>query len=90
MSDQHHDLVHATHTHDGKPIQNDDRPPLEAETLETAVRELLIEKGVISSDEIRRAIESMDDRGEALGGKIVLKDGIKPLIGWFVLSIRPS
>ncbi len=73
MSDQHHDLVHATHTHDGKPIQNDDRPPLEAETLETAVRELLIEKGVISSDEIRRAIESMDDRGEALGGKIVAR-----------------
>ncbi len=73
MSDQHHDLVHATHTHDGKPIQNDERPPLEAETLETAVRELLIEKGVISSDEIRRAIESMDDRGEALGGKIVAR-----------------
>lgn len=73
MSDQYHDLVHATHTHDGKPIQNDDRPSLEAETLETAVRELLIEKGVISADEIRRAIETMDGRGEGLGAKIVAR-----------------
>ena len=47
MSEQHHDHVHATHTHDGKPIQNEEPPPLEAETLETAVRELLMEKGVI-------------------------------------------
>ena len=73
MSDQHHDLIHATHTHDGKPIQNDDRPPLEAETLETAVRELLIEKGVISAEEIRQAIELMDGRGPALGAKIVAR-----------------
>lgn len=73
MSDPHHDLVHATHTHDGKPIQNDDRPPLEAETLETAVRELLIEKGVISADEIRQAIELMEGRGPALGAKIVAR-----------------
>ena len=78
MSDQHHDLIHATHTHDGKPIQNDDRPPLESETLETAVRELLIEKGVISADEIRRAIEAMDGRGEALGGKIVARAWVDP------------
>lgn len=73
MSDHHHDLVHATHTHDGKPIQNDERPPLEAETLELAVRELLIEKGIISADEIRQAIEAMDGRGEGLGAKIVAR-----------------
>ncbi len=73
MSDQHHDLVHATHTHDGKPIQNDDRPPLEAETLETSVRELLMEKGVISAEEIREMMEIMDGRNPELGAKIIAR-----------------
>ena len=76
MTDHHHhdhDHSHATHTHDGKLIQNDDRPPIEAETLETAVRELLLEKGVISADEIRQAIEMMDKRGPDLGAKIVAR-----------------
>lgn len=73
MSDHHHDLIHATHTHDGKPIQNDDLPPIEAETLETSVRELLIEKGVISADEVRGAIEMMEGRSPALGAKIVAR-----------------
>jgi nitrile hydratase len=73
MSDHHPDHMHATHTHDGKPIQNDDRPPIEAETLETAVRELLMEKGVISAEEVHRAIEMMDERGPELGAKIVAR-----------------
>ncbi|NNE82853.1 MAG: nitrile hydratase subunit alpha [Alphaproteobacteria bacterium] len=73
MSDHHPDHMHATHTHDGKPIQNDDRPPIKAETLETAVRELLIEKGVISAEEIHRAIEMMDEKGTELGARIVAR-----------------
>ena len=73
MSDPHHDLVHATHTHDGKPIQNDEPPPLEAEVLETSVRELLMEKGVISAEEIREMIEVMDGRNPALGAKIIAR-----------------
>lgn len=48
-------------------------PSLEAQILETSVRELLIEKGVVSGDEIRRAIEAMDSRGESLGAKIVVR-----------------
>ena len=73
MSDHHHDLVYATHTHDGKPIQNDERPPIEAETLETAVRELLMEKGVISAEEVRDAIEMMEGRNPELGAKIIAR-----------------
>jgi|TARA_B110000263_G_scaffold97290_1_gene85015 nitrile hydratase alpha subunit len=73
MSEDTHDHTHATHTHDGKPIQNDDRPPIEAETLETAVRELLIDKGVISAEEIHREIEMKDGKGPELGAKIVAR-----------------
>ena len=48
-------------------------PSIEAQILETSVRELLIEKGVVSGEDIRRAIEAMDSRGESLGAKIVVR-----------------
>ncbi len=51
----------------------DDRPPTDYEVLETAVRELLIEKGVLTADEVRGAIEAMDARGPAQGARIVAR-----------------
>lgn len=53
-------------------------PSLEAQILETSVRELLIEKGVVSAEDIRRAIEAMDSRGESLGAKIVVRAWTDP------------
>ncbi len=50
-----------------------DRPPTDYEALETAVRELLIEKGVFTADEVRRAIEAMDARGPAQGARMVAR-----------------
>jgi nitrile hydratase alpha subunit len=76
MSD-HHDHDHG-HDHDGKPIQEDALPTLEAQVLETSVRELLIEKGVVSADEIRRAIEAMESRGESRGAEIVVRAWTDP------------
>jgi nitrile hydratase alpha subunit len=76
MSD-HHDHDHG-HDHDGKPIQEDALPTLEAQVLETSVRELLIEKGVVSADEIRRAIEAMESRGESRGVEIVVRAWTDP------------
>ena len=76
MSETHdhsHDHAHPTHTHDGKPIQEDPLPSLEAQILEASVRELLIEKGVISSDDVRRAIDQVESRTPALGAKIVAR-----------------
>ncbi|MBS28897.1 MAG: nitrile hydratase subunit alpha [Alphaproteobacteria bacterium] len=81
MSETHehaHDHEHPPHAHDGKPIQEDALPPLEAHVLETAVRELLIEKGVISSDDIRRSIEERESRNPALGAKIVARAWADP------------
>jgi nitrile hydratase subunit alpha len=40
-------------------------------TMEIAVRELLIEKGVLTADDVRRAIEAMDARSPAQGARIV-------------------
>jgi len=81
MSETHehkHDHDHPTHTHDGKPIQEDPLPSLEAQILEASVRELLIEKGVITPDDIRRAIDERESRTPALGAKIVARAWDEP------------
>ena len=39
--------------------------------MEIAVRELLVEKGVLTLDEIRAAVERMDQRGPHLGAQVV-------------------
>ncbi|MGF1649532.1 MAG: nitrile hydratase subunit alpha [Hyphomicrobiaceae bacterium] len=41
--------------------------------MERAVRELLIEKGILSASEIQAAIDLMDNRTPALGAKIVAR-----------------
>ncbi|MFQ5985327.1 MAG: nitrile hydratase subunit alpha [Alphaproteobacteria bacterium] len=69
-------MVHGSHT--PEPGRADDRPPTYSELLESAVRELLIEKGVFTADELRRAIEAMDARGPALGAKIVARAWTDP------------
>jgi nitrile hydratase len=43
------------------------------EIMETAVRELLIERKLIGPDEIRRQIEVLDSRTPALGAKVVAR-----------------
>ena len=43
------------------------------QTLAEAVTELLIEKNIISSDEIDDAIKRMDERGPALGARMVAR-----------------
>jgi nitrile hydratase subunit alpha len=41
--------------------------------MEIAVRELLIEKGIVTADAIRRAIEAMDARNPAQGARVVAR-----------------
>jgi nitrile hydratase alpha subunit len=48
------------------------------EIMETAVRELLVEKKLISADEIRRMLEVMDTRNPALGAKLVARAWVDP------------
>lgn len=46
--------------------------------LETAVRELLIEKKLLNAGEIRRQIEVLDSRSPALGAKVIARAWVDP------------
>src|ERR1700722_1569849 len=74
MSEQH------AHAHgDHSPIADaGDGLPGYYEIMETAVRELLLEKQLFSADEIRRMLEVMDSRTPALGAKIVARAWVDP------------
>jgi nitrile hydratase len=71
----------ATHDHDHdhphSEIERDDVPGY-FEVLETAVRELLIDKGLITPAEIRRQIEVLDSRTPALGAKVIVRAWTDP------------
>jgi nitrile hydratase len=68
------------HPHAHAPPQKDhDAGPMSAyEVLEEAVRELLIEKGVITPQEIAAQIDLMDSRSPALGAKVVARAWTDP------------
>jgi len=53
-------------------------PPGYYEIMETAVRELLIDKKLIGADEIRRQVEVLDSRSPALGAKVVARAWVDP------------
>src|SRR3954447_22638025 len=48
------------------------------EVMETAVRELLIEKRLIEAEEIRRQVEVLDSRTPALGATVVARAWVDP------------
>jgi nitrile hydratase alpha subunit len=65
------------HDHSHVEISQPDRPGY-YEIMETAVRELLIEKKLIGPGEIRRQIEVLDSRTPALGAKVVARAWVDP------------
>ena len=81
-SHRHHDHDHdhhgdaAPHRHPPR-ADSDDRVGY-YQAMEIAVRDLLIEKGVITADDVRRAIEAMDARTPAQGGRIVARAWLDP------------
>ncbi|MBC8115720.1 MAG: nitrile hydratase subunit alpha [Candidatus Saccharimonas sp.] len=66
------------HTHDHTPITVPDGAPGYFEIMETALRELLAEKGLIQPGEIRRQIEVLDSRNPQLGAKVVARAWVDP------------
>ncbi|MFC3562818.1 nitrile hydratase subunit alpha [Pedobacter jamesrossensis] len=60
------------HPHDHTPIVEDEKPAY-YEILEIAITELLVEKGIISRDDVRKQIEVLDSRSPALGAKLVVR-----------------
>ena len=68
--DHSHDHPHAEIGQAGRPGYY--------EIMETAVRELLMDKRLIGADEIRRQIEVLDSRTPALGAKVVARAWVDP------------
>lgn len=75
MSDSH-DHSHAQ----PHPFQPDieDAPLTHYQLLELAVGELLIEKGIITGDELRRKLEDIDSRSPADGARVVARAWTDP------------
>ncbi len=71
-----------SHAHDGPdphaPRPDHDDTLTYHRMLEIAVRELLMEKGIITADEVREAVERMDTRGPHLGAKVVARAWVDP------------
>ena len=74
-----HDDAHG-HAHPHAPPQKDhDAGPAGAyEVLEEAIRSLLIEKGVLTGQEIAAQVDLMDSRSPALGAKVVARAWADP------------
>lgn len=70
--------AHAGHGHDHTPPADQDGPLTYYQTMEIALRELLVEKGVVTADEIRAAVEAMDARTPAAGGRVVARAWCDP------------
>jgi len=75
VHDHAHEHAHAPHP-TARPDTDDTLTYYKA--MEIAVRELLIEKGVISAEDVRRAIEAMDARSPAQGARIVARAWCDP------------
>lgn len=69
---------HAGHTHDDAhaPVTSSSRGYFDR--METSIRELLIEKGFITANEIRRQLEVLDSRSPALGARVVARAWTDP------------
>jgi len=61
------------HSHEHAPITVPDGAPGYYEVMETSIRELLMEKGLIRPGEIRRQLEVLDSRTPQLGAKVVAR-----------------
>lgn len=73
-----HDHEHG-HTHDHGPFQPDIKEPTEEwEFLEIALRELMIEKEILTAREIQEKIEEWDGKCPEVGARVVAKAWADP------------
>ena len=77
--DHDHDHGGPGHTHDATTFQPDSKEPSrEWEFLEIALRELLIEKAIITARQIQDKIEEWDGKSPETGAKIVARAWTEP------------
>lgn len=79
MPHDHHDHDHDNLSPSGHPYRPDNDTPLSYwQIMEIAVRELLIEKGVTTAEDISRQIDAMDARSPAHGAAVVARAWTDP------------
>jgi nitrile hydratase len=81
MSPHTHD-----HPHPHPTLPDADAPLTYHQRLEQAVRELLIAKGVLSADDVRRTVERIDSQSPALGARVVARAWVDPAFKQRLLS----
>lgn len=71
--DHGHDHAHDPHDHRAEPghVTDDTAQSLEAQAMTDALQELLIERKILTADEVRKQIERMEAPGIHLGARIV-------------------
>ena len=73
-SDHHHGH---DHSHEGV-IAHQEGPLTHFQTLEIALREVLIGKGVFTADDVRHEVEKMEGRNAGAGAKMVARAWVDP------------
>jgi nitrile hydratase len=75
----HHDHDHHGHDHPHPGVRPDADDTLTYyQAMEIAVRELLIEKGVLRAEDVRREVEKMDARSPIQGARVVARSWTDP------------
>ncbi len=77
MTDEERGAVQE-HDHEVAPENRDVDETGHYELMARAIRDLLVEKEVVTADEIREQLEFMDSRGPALGARIVARAWTDP------------
>jgi nitrile hydratase len=75
--DHDHDPSHSA-AHRDPPRADLDDTLTYYRAMETALRELLTDKGVFTADDVRRQVEGMDNRSPAQGARVVAKAWVDP------------
>ena len=78
MSHDHDHAQDHAHVHRYPPRPDQDDTLTYYRAMEAAVRELLIDKGVLTAEDVRRQVENMDGRNAGLGAKMVARAWLDP------------
>ena len=78
MSHDHDHTQDHAHVHRYPPRPDQDDTLTYYRAMEAAVRELLIDKGVFTAEDVRRQVENMDGRNAGRGAKMVARAWLDP------------
>jgi nitrile hydratase subunit alpha len=78
MSHDHDHTQDHAHVHRYPPRPDQDYTLTYYRAMEAAVRELLIDKGVLTAEDVRRQVENMDGRDAGRGAKMVARAWLDP------------